>query len=60
MNDPPYQPPPEDPELTEEEAEGIRLSMEELDSGVEPMPVEQLRDQMRAELRALARVRRTG
>ena len=56
----PYEPPPDDPELTEEEAEGIRLSMEELDSGVEPMPIEQFRDQMRAELRALARVRRAG
>ena len=56
----PYEPPPDDPDLTEEEAEGTRLSMDELDSGVEPMPVEQFRDQMRAEFRALAHVRRAG
>ncbi|WP_394836344.1 hypothetical protein LVJ94_05505 [Pendulispora rubella] len=27
----PYEPPPEDPDLTEDEAEGIRRAMEEVD-----------------------------
>jgi hypothetical protein len=63
VSTPPYTPPPEDPELTEEEAEGIRLSMEELDRGVKPIPSKQVFDELMEELDALDAVRqrrRTG
>ncbi len=57
----PYQPPPEDPELTEEEAEGIRLAMEEADRG-ELHDFEEVMDELAEELDALERVhlRRAG
>lgn len=49
----------EDDELTPEEEEGIRLALEEADRG-EGVDLEQFREQMRAEFRALQRVRRAG
>ena len=55
MNDPTE----EGDELTPEEEEGIRLALEEADRG-EGVELEQFRGQVRAEFRALQRVRRAG
>lgn len=54
MSSPPNEP---DHELTPEEIEGIRLAMEEADRG-EGIPLEQVHEQLMAELEALERVRR--
>ncbi|HEU4533651.1 MAG TPA: hypothetical protein VFS00_06020 [Polyangiaceae bacterium] len=50
---------PDPPELTAEEAEGIRLALEEVDRG-EVVALDAVTDELIAEFEALERVRRAG